>query len=418
VRRAHRRPGRGHVYRRGSTWWTSLYREGRRIRKSSRSTRKGDALAYLAEQVALLKPPPFSSGDRLSDLLGALVTDFELNRRRSTARLRICVQHLKAELGNPLVGDIDSSMLFDYAAKRSKAGAGPGTVNLELGAIRRAFRLAKQLRRVASIPEIRFLKEPPPRQGFVEREQLDHLVAALPASVRPLVQVAYLTGWRMASELQTRRWAHVDLPVAPDGGTGTIDPHFSMGGWLRLNPGETKNGEGREFPFTVELRRVLEAQAARARDLERRLGRPVESVFFDHETGRRLGSIRAAWRAAVKAAGCSALRPHDLRRSAVRNLERAGVPRSAAMRMVGHKTTAMYDRYAIVDRVTLQEASAKIDLASKNHTQLDHNGGRGTPTSCPAGIGVNGAAAAALTQAAAHASAVPAGDTENQGGAA
>ena len=49
------------------------------------------------------------------------------------------------------------------------------------------------------------------------------------------------------------------------------------------------------------------------------------------------------------------------------NLERAGVPRSAAMAMVGHKTEAVYRRYAIVDEVMLQESAAKLAILERSH---------------------------------------------------
>jgi integrase len=52
---------------------------------------------------------------------------------------------------------------------------------------------------------------------------------------------------------------------------------------------------------------------------------------------------------------------HDFRRTAVRNLERAAVPRSVAMKMVGHKTESIYRRYAIVSESDLREASAKLE---------------------------------------------------------
>jgi len=82
-----------------------------------------------------------------------------------------------------------------------------------------------------------------------------------------------------------------------------------------------------------------------------------------HRDGERIKNLRKAWDTACKAAGCPGRIPHDFRRTAVRNLERAGVPRSAAMAMVGHKTEAIYRRYAIVDTGVLREAATKIDLA-------------------------------------------------------
>lgn len=80
-----------------------------------------------------------------------------------------------------------------------------------------------------------------------------------------------------------------------------------------------------------------------------------------HRDGERIGYFRAAWRNACKAAGCPGALVHDMRRSAVRTFERAGVPRSVAMSIVGHKTEAIYRRYAIVDEAMQREAAARLD---------------------------------------------------------
>ena len=91
-------------------------------------------------------------------------------------------------------------------------------------------------------------------------------------------------------------------------------------------------------------------------------GRIVRSVF--HRDGERIRNFRRAWLSACKAAGVPGRILHDFRRTAVRNLERAGVPRSAAMAMVSHKTESIYRRYAIVDAGTLRDAASKIDRAA------------------------------------------------------
>ena len=88
------------------------------------------------------------------------------------------------------------------------------------------------------------------------------------------------------------------------------------------------------------------------------LGVPPET-----KRGRPLKGFVKAWRAACKAAGVPGRIPHDFRRTAVRNLERACVPRSTAMAMVGHRTEAIYRRYAIVDEVMLREAAEKLARA-------------------------------------------------------
>src|SRR5262249_42469652 len=105
---------------------------------------------------------------------------------------------------------------------------------------------------------------------------------------------------------------------------------------------------------------LLEAQRRATEELQRATGRIVPHVFWWTQGGRRLTSFTKAWRNACRAAGVPGRIPHDFRRTAVRNLERAGVPRSTAMAMVGHRTEAIYRRYAIVDEAMLREGGAKL----------------------------------------------------------
>jgi integrase len=83
--------------------------------------------------------------------------------------------------------------------------------------------------------------------------------------------------------------------------------------------------------------------------------------FVFHRNGERIRTFHKAWTAACRAAGCPGKLIHDMRRSAVRTFERAGVPRSVAMSIVGHNTESIYRRYAIVDEAMQREAAARLD---------------------------------------------------------
>jgi len=80
-----------------------------------------------------------------------------------------------------------------------------------LAALRRAFRLGLKAGRVAQVPVISLLRENDTRKGFFETAQFRAVISHLPERLRPVAEVAYETGWRVRSELLTRKWAHVDF---------------------------------------------------------------------------------------------------------------------------------------------------------------------------------------------------------------
>lgn len=195
------------------------------------------------------------------------------------------------------------------------------------------------------------------RQGFYEEDEFQALRASLPDDLTAVFETAYITGWRMKSEILTRQKCHLDLKA----------------GWLRLEPGETKNKKGRMFPLVPRLRAVLEWQLERTKRVEQATGQIIPWLF--HRNGQPIKSFRRAYLTACKRAGLANRIPHDFRRTAIRNLERSGIPRSAAMAMVGHLTESVYRRYAIVDERMLNDAGTKL--------QALYNSRESTPGSTP-----------------------------------
>lgn len=329
-------------------WWISYSVRGKRHRENAHSTNHADAMRLLKQRIgdAQQGKPVGSQLERttLDDLLAIVEAEYIAARRRSLARAQFAFRHLRAFFHpDRKARDITDDTVIAYAAHRTTEGAKTATVNYELAMLRRAFRLGKK--KVPAIPEIKTPDPKNARTGFFEREQLEAVLRHLPEYFRPVVLTAYMTGWRARSELLTRQWKDVDFEH----------------GWLRLEVGEGKTGQGRAFPFNVypELRAVLEAQRSRVREMERATGRIIPWVFPKSD-GSKLVSYDPAWRKARRAAGIPGRLMHDFRRTAVRNLERAGVSRSAAMRLTGHATASVYDRYAIVDSAMLEEGVAKL----------------------------------------------------------
>lgn len=161
-------------------------------------------------------------------------------------------------------------------------------------------------------------------------------------AVRPVVTFAFVTGWRIQSEVLPLEWRNVDRQAQE----------------VRLDPGTTKNKAGRVFPFTDELTRLFDALWAEHEALKKR---DVVCPYVFQRHGKRIASFRGAWEKACEAAGCPGRIPHDLRRSAVRNMERSGLSRSVAMQLTGHKTESVYRRYAITSEADLREGVARLN---------------------------------------------------------
>ncbi len=329
-----------------ATWWVQYSVRGKRFRESSGSSNRVDAVNLLKRRIGDASQGrtigPQAEKTRFKQLTQMLIDDYRANGRRSLKRIKASVGHLLAFFGDEFAMDITGDRVASYTAYRREEKAAAATINRELAALKRAFRLGEKVGKVIQRPEVSMLREDNRRKGFFEAEEYRAVVKHLPEELKPIIQTAYITGWRIASEILTRQKHHVNLEA----------------GWLRLEPGETKNGEGRNFPLTPDLVEVLKEQLEKTRGLEQKMGQIIPWLF--HRNGNRIRDYRGAWAAACKGAGVAKRIPHDFRRTAVRNLERAGVPRSAAMAMVGHRTESIYRRYAIADEAMLKEGAVKL----------------------------------------------------------
>lgn len=270
VSRQHR--GTGNVYqptyrdkrtgdvRTAAVWWVQWCYRGKVYRQSAHSTNRPDAVRLLKQKLGEVGRGRVSSPEvertTLEDLCEILLNDYRANQRRSVDRVRGSLAHLEEHFGRTRACDLTTDRITADVAARQTAKAANATINRELAALKRMFRLGEIAGKVALRPYVPMLREDNARKGFLEAPESRAVLAELPLALKPVAEAAYVTGWRIRSELLTRQWMHVDFAA----------------GWLRLEPGETKNREGRMFPLTPTLRAVLERQRAYTRAIERATG--------------------------------------------------------------------------------------------------------------------------------------------------
>lgn len=289
--------------------------------------------------------PPRTAGPTFTAAVRDVLDDYRMNRRRSLPDVARHVRlHLQPVFGRRRLGDITAADVRCYVLRRQREGARNATVNRELAVLKRAFVLAFGAGTVAARPPVPLLREDNVRRGFFEADEFAAVRARLVPDLAEFVSFLYLTGWRWRSEVARLRWTNVAFDA----------------GEVRLDPGTTKTGEGRVFPFTIELRALLDRRWTVTRDRERALGMAIPHVFTRGD-GKPVGSFNKAWATACRAAGVPGRVLHDFRRTAVRNLIRAGIPERVAMQMVGWKSRQMLDRYHIVNTADLVEAARRLD---------------------------------------------------------
>jgi integrase len=371
------RRGSGSVFQKaGSPHWVVQYyrfdpskNKSVRVREYTRLSSRNAAQKLLTDRLSKIgRGEQFEVGRpvTVSELYSALLTFTENNGAggRAVAGLGWRWKHLAPFFGGMRATNVTTDAVEKYKRQRRAEGAAPATVNRELATLRRAFNYGKRSTppKVYSVPHIQMFKENNARQGFVEQDEFTRMAAEAHLDglwMRALLEVAYTYGWRRGEMLglQVRQ----------------VDLHART---IRLNPGTTKNGEGREVVMTAEVEELLRAAVAEKK--------PTDSVFT-REDRKPIKDFRGAWRnlcvrvgtgrwecrkcgAALAEVRCECggvrkyvgLIPHDFRRSAAKAARRAGVPESVIMAMGGWKTPSMFRRYAIVSNADQRAAVEMI----------------------------------------------------------
>ena len=334
----------GSIYKRGTVFWIQYYRNGKSYRETAKTQKESEAkrlLRFREGEISQGKIPGVHFDKvRFNDLSDDFLADYRINGRKSLVTAENSVKNLKTLFDNNRITDINTPRIQKYIEKRLEEGKRNSSINRDLSALKRMMNLGLQQTppKVDRVPFFPMLKENNIRKGFFEHSDFIALREVLPSFLKGLVTFAYKTGWRV-SEIRDLKWSQVDLE----------------NNIVRIESGETKNNEARTIYLDNELKEIFLNQKARQKELAK-----ISNYVFTGKNGTaKVFKLNYLWDKACTDAKLGKRLFHDLRRTAVRNMVRAGIPERVAMMVSGHKTRSVFERYNIVSETDLKIASQK-----------------------------------------------------------
>jgi integrase len=331
--------GSGTIYLRGDIWWVKIRVDGRPVYESSKSTKKSEAIKLRDKMLAKKSRGELSGGSADRVLITELLDDVLKSDVKPSTRYvweKVIEKNIRPFFGKIKAQRLTTDLMDKYREKRKGEGRSDATANRELSILRTAFHNARKRTppKVLVVPYFPIVAETNIRKGFLSDEQYDALRDELPDELKALFITGYITGLRRG-EITAIQWPQVDFEA----------------GLITLDKGETKNDDPRSVPILDGDMRDILVAAKKERD-----EKWPDSRWVFSRAGERIIDFRWAWDEACKRAGVPDLNFHDLRRTAVRNMRRAGIPQVIRMKISGHKTDSMERRYNIVDADDLNMA--------------------------------------------------------------
>jgi integrase len=332
--------GTGKPYLRGKIWWIkySVPGEAKPRYESSKSSSKSDAVRLLNQRRSEIDNRQVSSSSAtVADLLELYLADQRKQSRHSYKQAEGYVRlHLDPAFGKVKASAITTTMINRFIEQKQTAEYANATINRWLEALRRAYTIGSNSLPplVYTAPKIDMLVEENVREGFLEHDEYLAFRNELPDHQKLILVIGYHLGMRRG-EILNLRWDQVDWQE----------------NLIRLERKQTKGKQARVAPLYGELRAWLDMALT-----TRQEGCP----FIVSWKGDGITEVKTAWNKARERASLPRLLVHDLRRTAVRNMIRAGIPEKQAMRISGHKSRSIFDRYDITDERDIQIAGQKL----------------------------------------------------------
>jgi integrase len=361
--------GDGRLFKRGDIFWVAYSLDGKEHRESAKTTDEKEALKFFQNvrnklgadrEGARKMETPQARRLTISKLIGALRADFEL-RGILSAPNACHLNRTEKYFGKLHAAKLTPADVDAHITEQRAAGVADATINRTLAFLRLAYNLAIQQETLNRAPFIRHLSEDGnEREGFLTPAQFEKLLPYIPPDLQDFVAWGYATGQRRGETTQMT-WGMVH------------------GNAVHIPKEITKTKKGRVLPLDTKLAAIIERRRKAARQVEIDGTTQLSEYIFHRGDGQRIGSFEKSWKTACKAAGLAGTLYHDCRRSAVKNLIDAGVPRAIAMKVSGHRSEAVFERYNIkLDeqvRAAMEQAEAYRAREAAKQTNVVAIGG-------------------------------------------
>jgi len=342
--------GEGSIHPNGAGWMASRYFHGKRHRKTfaTEDEARRQLKAWRKEIEGDRFVGPVKERATVNSLADSMIADLKVRSAKSTASFVSYLKPVRASLGHIRAVDLTTEHVRRFIQEQRDGGMAKATVNRRVAALRQSFRLALKDGLLSHAPHFPMLPESDNvRQGFFERPDFEALIAKLPDPINDIATFAYLTGWRKG-EILPLTWERIDRAA------------------MEIRLATSKNGRGRVISYRddPELAALIERRWKAREFTTRKKQTGISPYVFcwpgsHRNAGKSVKNYDKPWKAARKAANLADSKMHDFRRTAARNLKRAGVDEVVAMKITGHKTRAMFDRYNITSVDDTREALAR-----------------------------------------------------------
>ena len=318
-----------------SVWWVRFQLNGSRIQRFSSTTRKSQALTFLARVMEEERQRQEQGFKKVRfDALCEEYQQLHLPILKPGTRYNY-LQHitaLKAYFADRYIDEIRKTHIAEFVAHKKRDGLKPPTIRRYLATLSSLFSFAERSGWLNQNPLARFdrrsLPESQPRTRFLSRKEYRRLLAAAEPHLKPIVEMAVETGLRQR-ELLGLRWDQLDLDRRE----------------VRLTV--TKSNQPRVVPLSDRGVAIFVATA------------PIGDspfVFTNPRTGQRYRNLRQSFQKACSRAGISDFRWHDLRHTFASWHVQSGTDLYRLSRILGHSTLQMTTRYAHLATEHLHEA--------------------------------------------------------------